>query len=96
MPVANVPANLLFKSTTVEVAHADRRPTQLSHQACNVPMRGGLTLALRHFQDIHQSLSADALKAIEPCRPTHTFQAQAPRVYVLCGFEFGGGSFHSL
>jgi hypothetical protein len=39
-------------------------------------------------------LAADTLKAIEPCRPAHAFKPQAPRVYVLCGFEFGGNNPH--
>jgi hypothetical protein len=72
--VPNVPANLLLVTAAREIADANCSPAKLSHQGSKVPICAGCALALREFQDVHQRLRANALQAIDTCRPTHALQ----------------------
>lgn len=94
--ISDVPSNLFSKTAPIDVPDTNCRPAKLSHHARKVPIATSRSLTLRDLQDVHQHLRADALQPIEPCRSAHAFQAQSPRVYVLCGFEFDDGSFHAL
>src|ERR1700746_3616465 len=89
---ADIAPNLLLETPTIEVAHANWRPLQFNHQFCKVPITTRSTLALRDLQDVHQRLRADALQAIEACRPAHALRSQAPGVYRFR--DFGGGCSH--
>ena len=92
----DVSSHLLFVPAARQIADAYGSPSKLGHQTRKVPVSTCSPLALWDLQDIQESLRADALQAVEPCRPAHALQAQAPRVYVFMGFEFGGGSLHAF
>ena len=89
MSAADVPTNLLLVAAAREVAYANCRPAELGHHLCKVAICAGITPALWDFEQIQDALCTDPFETVEPCRPAHALQAQAPRIYGLRGFGLG-------
>jgi len=84
--IAHEPAALFLKIAAIKVSDANCRPAKLGHNLREPTIRTRGTLALWHFKNVHHRLRADALQAVEACRPSHALQPQPPRVYGLRGF----------
>ena len=84
-----VSANLLLVSASRQIPPPNRSPAQFGHHSCQASVGARGAIALWHFKQVEQRLTADALQPIEEVDfAAHAPKREPPRISRLCCSSF--------
>src|SRR5262249_23693491 len=90
-----VAAHLLLVAASCQIANSYCTPAQFSHKLRQASKGAGGPVALWHFKQVQQRLSADALQPIKEVNPaTNALKREAPRISGFCRCSFRGFLLH--